>query len=334
MATERQTFKIILDNARQRILTKLSTQELINLTDKSFEKLFADTLKEIYEGEVSHKEGGHTFPDIQCGKFGAEIKTTNSDKWSSLGNSIMEGTRANEVEEIFVVFLKKGGSPDIRIREYDKVVSDIKVTHSPRYSIDMELDDDKSIFAELGVSYDDFRNDENKISRLKNYYREKGEVTWWMNKETGESSTNMGVVAYDTLSKIEKYEYMVELYALYPEILESDYTSPSVYLITRYGIHDKSFRDKFSAGGTDMVNFQGREEQVSKNISKLLSMIKDVVEYLHTNPNIVREEWDTTEKDIVDLWFIKCDFCLSKENKLKKPSFSIREYYENIIDNS
>ena len=332
MEKKRKKFIDALEATKEKIVRELPAKELGNLSEQEFEKRFAETLMEFYDGKVEYKKGAHTFPDIQCGRFGAEVKTTKSNKWLGMGNSIMEGTRAQGVEEIFVVFLKKGGIPEIRIREYDKVVSDIKVTHSPRYSINMELKDGESIFSQLNIEYDDFRNDKNKINILKNYYREKGEATWWIDNQTGESITSMGVVPFDTLPKIDKHKYMVELYALFPEILESDYGGASVYLVTKYGIHDKSFRDKFSAGGSEIVSFQEKKEDVSKNIYKLLSMIEDVVNFLRKNPDIIREEWGTDEKDIVSLWFKQCELSLAKDNKLKKPSFSLHEYYKNKME--
>src|SRR5699024_11116667 len=84
---------------------------------------------------------GQRFPDIVAmGYFGVEVKTTKSDNWISTGSSIIESTRVDGVEKIYLLFGKLSRNVEFRSRPYEDCLSDIVVTHSPRYKIDMELE--------------------------------------------------------------------------------------------------------------------------------------------------------------------------------------------------
>ena len=104
---------------------------------------------------------GLHFPDIQAaGHFGVEVKSTKSDSWTSTGSSIVESTRIPDVSRIYMLFAKLGGNtPEFRCRPYEQCLSNIAVTHSPRYLIDMNLADngEKSIFEKMEMDYDTFR---------------------------------------------------------------------------------------------------------------------------------------------------------------------------------
>ena len=103
---------------------------------------------------------GMRFPDILVGRnFGVEVKSTNKDHWTSTGSSIVESTRDKDVECIYLLFGKLGGDiPEFRCRPYPDVLSEVAVTHSPRYRIDMTLGAGETIFDKMGVSYEDLRS--------------------------------------------------------------------------------------------------------------------------------------------------------------------------------
>lgn len=104
---------------------------------------------------------GQRFPDIIAEKYyGIEVKMTKKDHWTSVGGSIVESTRDKYVEDIYVLFAKMGGLyPEFLCRPYQEVMSDITVTHSPRYLIDMKLDKGRTIFDKMNLSYDELRTD-------------------------------------------------------------------------------------------------------------------------------------------------------------------------------
>jgi hypothetical protein len=140
-------------------------------TPESFEEHVAAVMKEIIGETVQYERGSSRFPDIAIPPYGIEVKFTKADKWTSTGNSILESSRHPDVKYIYLCFLKAGGVPDVLIKPYDKVMSEIVVTHYPRYRIDMTAD--KSIFDKMGIKYDDFRT-EDPISKAKDYYPKMG----------------------------------------------------------------------------------------------------------------------------------------------------------------
>src|SRR3989338_10408595 len=105
---------------------------------------------------------GHRFPDIVAKQyFGVEVKITKQDHWRSTGNSVLESTRVEGVERIYLFFGKLAVSPEFKIRRYEECLYDIAVTHSPRYLIDMDLEGGKTIFDKMRTRYDDLRNSGN-----------------------------------------------------------------------------------------------------------------------------------------------------------------------------
>ena len=336
-----ENFEGILTNIVEKIKTSHDKDDLAKIDEREFEKTFYQLFKEELKKNkfdlkgLIYEEGSTTFPDIQYPPFGIEIKTTKSDKWQSLGNSIREGTRNENVSRIYVAFLKRGGDPDIKIGKYESVIDDIKVTHSPRYHINMETSNEESIFKKLGLSYNEFQKSEisEKIKRLRDFYKREKRESWWLDTETGENVTSMGLVSYDQLSKKRKRKIISELYALFPEMLESDYGAASVYLVTKYGIYDKSFRDKFSAGGKKRIFYRGQEYELSRNIWNLFKQIRDIVFFINQNEEFMKEIWGIDADDnILELWFHRSENFLKKENDLSKPPFTVWEYYAWLIE--
>lgn len=86
----------------------------------------------------------------------------------------MESTRDKNVENIYMLFGKLGGkTAEFKCRPYEDCLSDIAVTHSPRYLINMELTKEQTIFSKMGVAYDQLRNAPDSIEIVRKYYRKK-----------------------------------------------------------------------------------------------------------------------------------------------------------------
>src|SRR5699024_26714 len=104
-------------------------------------------------------------------------------------------------------------------------LSDIVVTHSPRYKINMELDDGETIFDKLEVGYDELRNSENSIGIVKDYYRrylKEGEKLWWIDSEPlEEQSVTPYVKLWNTLERAEKKELQIKGFCWFPEIFSN-----------------------------------------------------------------------------------------------------------------
>jgi len=105
--------------------------------------------------------------------YGIEVKTTTQNHWKTTGNSMLESTRVENVERIFMLFAKLASPIEFRCRPYEEVLSEVVVTHSPRYLIDMNLEKGKTIFDKIKMPYDTFRKQESPIRPIVDYYKSK-----------------------------------------------------------------------------------------------------------------------------------------------------------------
>lgn len=166
----------------------INSNYFINRSATEFERDIFCALCEAAKGTDFDKSiqliSGHKFPDIIVKEFyGVEIKTTKQNHWKSTGNSVLESTRIDNVERIYIFFAKLNEPVKFKYRLYQDCLYDIAVTHSPRYLIDMELPKGKTIFDKIGLSYDMLRLQDNPIKSIMEYYRsiaKPGEEPWWM----------------------------------------------------------------------------------------------------------------------------------------------------------
>lgn len=110
------------------------------------EDVALNALREVSSSTPFRKEeinliSGAKFPDIVAEHYyGVEVKSTKENSWKSTGSSIVESTRIEDVESIYMLFGKLGGEyAEFLCKPYQDCLSNIAVTHSPRYLIDMEL---------------------------------------------------------------------------------------------------------------------------------------------------------------------------------------------------
>ena len=264
-----------------------------------------------FQGHVI-QTGPHAFPDIIARKyFGMEVKMTTGDKWISTGNSILETTRVDGVERIYMFFGKFGGDIDIKYRNYEDCLYDIGVTHSPRYKIDMNLNSGHSIFDKMGISYEGLRKEKNPISKIKDYYRrqlKEGEELWWIDAQTEDKTVSPIIRPFRMLSKEDQEKFFIETMILFPEIFgrsATKYERPAAYLITQYNSVSSSLRDIFTAGGQVSITVNNRNVTVPKIFSHLMNNAKDIQKLLE---NISEEElryyWRTEEiaSSRIDQW--------------------------------
>lgn len=225
-----------------------------SLLEDDITSALTEASKGTHFEKTIEKISGHKFPDIIASKYyGVEVKSTTEDKWKSTGNSILETTRGNGIERIYLTFGKLGGNP-IRFisKPYERCLYDIAVTHMPRYLIDMQLPSGKTIFDKLGLPYDELRSLDNPIAPVAKYYRSQlheGESLWWAGDATDES-VSATIRLWNKLSKDEKLFYSIYGCVNFPEIFGGDYDRYALWL-TSQGIVDSHIRDQFSAGGQE-----------------------------------------------------------------------------------
>ena len=200
------------------------------------------------------KISGHRFPDIvAAGFYGVEVKSTKEDQWKSTGSSILESTRVDNVDRIYMTFGKLGGTPiEFRSRPYEDCLYDIAVTHMPRYLIDMDLKPGQTIFDKMGMPYDNLRTMTDPIAPVAKYYRSQlkaGERLWWAGDHV-DDPVSAKIRLWKNLGQNEKSFYTVYGCVNFPEIFGGDYDRYALWL-TSLGVVDPHVRDQFSAGGKE-----------------------------------------------------------------------------------
>jgi len=235
------------------------TNKILSLTGSKIEKYVRDVMVEqaINTPFANTIEliGGHKFPDIVAKKYyGVEIKTTTQNHWKTSGNSVMETTRIDGVERIYLLFAKLNNPIEFRTRPYADVLSDIVVTHSPRYLIDMNLEQGNTIFDKMNISYDEFRKQENPIKSVITYYNNKlkpGEELWWINSDINQT-TNIVIKTWNSLTIKEANNLKIKAMAFFPELFSNSrnkFARFALWLVTNQSIVCPNVRDLFTSGG-------------------------------------------------------------------------------------
>ena len=240
---------------------------------------------------------GHAFPDIIAEHYyGVEVKSTKANHWISTGSSIVESTRNEFVENIYMLFGKLGGKPpEFKCRPYSDVLYDISVTHSPRYLINMELSEGQTIFDKMKTTYDDFRTSNDNIAKVRAYYKEKAkkekkqEMPWWISSEDDEKPINFTLRLWNSVDADERKTLTAYCIILFPEIWmpnaspRTKYNQASLWLCSFAQVVFPNIRDAFTAGGK--VAFENgrrlpiRYPQVYKTIIDHLPIIKQILEH-------------------------------------------------------
>lgn len=237
------------------------------LSPSKLEEVARDLLRDVspmtpFKPEDITLVSGHRFPDIMATDYcGVEVKSTKDDKWTSIGSSIVESTRNITVENIYMLFGKLGGNqPEFRLRPYQDCLSEIAVTHSPRYLINMELAENETIFCKMGTTYDELRSSPEAIDIVRRYYRKKAkeekkiEMPWWITADNVESSRSFNIAMWNTLTETVKEDLQTKCMILFPEALnpaisQTKYNQTALWLCSYNQVIVPNIRDFYSAGG-------------------------------------------------------------------------------------
>jgi hypothetical protein len=279
---------------------KKSPKKIEQLRGNKLEPYVGNVMTELAVGTAFENSieviGGQKFPDIIAKKFyGIEVKTTTQNHWKTTGNSVLESTRVTDVERIFMLFGKLGKPIEFKCRAYEECLSEVVVTHSPRYLIDMNLEEGKTIFDKINTSYDTLRQKKNPIKSITDYYKSK--------------LSNLVINIWNNLSIKEKQETKNKAMVYFPELFSNrgdKFARLAIWLVTREAVVCPNVRDLFTAGGKDDYFIKNK---VYKNIPrvfiKLFDNIDSVLEILiNTSAIELSEYWNekTTEKKKILDW--------------------------------
>lgn len=271
---------------------KSNPKKFLHLLGNKLEKEVAEVLSYNAKGTPFENSieliSGQRFPDIIAKKYyGVEVKTTQSNHWKSTGSSVAEGTRVDNIERIFMLFGKLCDPIEFMCRPYEECLSEVVVTHSPRYLIDMNLKEGETFFDKLGIPYDTLRKQENPIRTIVNFYKKQlknGDDVWWIDNDSKVS--NVIIQIWNNLPQEERNKLMILGYCLFPELVGSNsdkFYRFAVWLSVQKGIVCPNVRDIFTAGGQGIL-LDGEKErkvpriliQLTNNISSIKSNIESI----------------------------------------------------------
>ena len=223
---------------------------------QEFEKTVLAQLRVCCEGSSSANPSfhDHAFPDVVVNGFGVEVKFTTKSTWQGSGNSIFEGMRDESAMDIALVYCRSD-IPEIRWRWYRECIKGIRISHSPRYMIDMR--DMDSFFKQIGISLEDFRQTDlrSKMEIVKNHVKERvgdGDRLWWFDEDR-EHTVPINVRLYRLLDQQTKNKMRAEAALMCPQIFKGSrqrgkYDDAALYMLTQHGVFAPQTRDLFSAG--------------------------------------------------------------------------------------
>ena len=305
----RKEFDILLNSTLDELnIQAVKSSKLIStLKGNKLEPYIGDVMSELAVGTVFENSikviGGQKFPDIVAKKFyGIEVKTTTQNHWKTTGNSVLESTRVDDVERIFMLFAKLASPIEFRCRPYEEVLSEVVVTHSPRYLIDMNLEQGKTIFDKIKMPYDTLRKKESPIKPIVDYYKSKlkpGEELWWMDAENNSKPSSIVIKIWSNLSPKEKQELKNRAMVYFPELFGNSndkFGRLAIWLVTREAVVCPNVRDLFTAGGK-------RDYVIGKNVYQKVPRI--FLNLFYNIPNIIETIMQTSAFELSEYWETK-----------------------------
>lgn len=293
---------------------KKSPKKIEQLKGNKLEPYVGDVMTGLAVGTAFENSieviGGQKFPDIIANKFyGIEVKTTTQNHWKTTGNSVLESTRVEDVERIFMLFGKLGRPIEFKCRAYEECLSEVVVTHSPRYLIDMNLEKGKTIFDKINTPYDTLRQNQNPIKPITDYYKSKlkpGQDLWWI--QDTEQASNLVINIWNNLTLKEKQDVKNRAMVYFPEVFSNrgdKFSRLAIWLVTKESIVCPNIRDLFTAGGKDDYLIKNKTyKNIPRIYIKLFENISSVLGILINTSSIeLTEYWNektSGKKKIMD----------------------------------
>lgn len=313
----RGEFDLLLDSTIKSLNTHAQnpSKKVSTLVGRNLEPYVRDVMTDMAIGTPFENSieliGGQKFPDIVANKFyGIEVKTTTQNHWKTTGNSVLESTRVDNVERIFMLFAKLASPIEFRCRPYEDVLSEVVVTHSPRYLIDMNLEKGKTIFDKINLPYDTLRQKDNPIKPIVDYYKSKlkpGEELWWMDNENNSNASNIVIRIWNNLSAKEKQLHKNRAMVFFPELFGNrtdKFGRLAIWLVTREAVVCPNVRDLFTAGGkSDCIIGKITYHKVPRIFLNLFDNISIIIEIImETSAYELSEYWETKTTESTKLF--------------------------------
>jgi len=181
-----------------------------NIKASDVEEMVCKTVNECATNNALNVQfnriSGNKFPDLALagGRFGIEVKS-RCNSWETLGNSVLESTRLEGIEKIYVAYLNYGSNPEFKLKPYGATLNDIVVTHMPRYKIKMDMaKEDDTICKKIVESNDELKKAlENNFKKIDLNESQSGDLFYdvlrkdgMLNENSAESKIVRNVIDY------------------------------------------------------------------------------------------------------------------------------------------
>ena len=257
---------------------------------------------------IDYTPGGHGFPDIVIvgndgAKYGIEVKssTGTGNSWRINGNSVLGSTRVPGIIKNMIVFGKLRKEQSIfRAKEYEQCIANVVVTHSPRYLIDLDIEEGDSFFDKSRLTYSEISESDQPIKLITDYFLSIGQTAWWLAE-----STPAAIQAFSTLSNNTKAELMGYAFVHFPEIFSNSGTKFYRYmswLASEKSVIDPALRDRFTAGGKADVVLSGVIYSKLPRIYTNLHSFRENVLYELENADLttLEDDWEIIPSENFD----------------------------------
>lgn len=220
---------------------------------------------------ISHL-GGKAFPDVHILGSGVGIELKGSLRGGAItGNSIFSASMVDDLEKVYLLYWIDDRKPKLGFRDYFECVFDAKVTHSPRFALQVDLPPNESMFGtgsnQLGFAAADWLSGDTKyvekiVLEIRRRALERDEIPWWVVAdpdhryaiEMDRSSGLGGLTLFENLERPARASLQKTLFLAFPEVLKGGSSSHAAAI--GWALSQKSVyitRDRFSSGGRQTV---------------------------------------------------------------------------------
>lgn len=309
----KKDYNAILNEVREKVQNKLEEMQKesgLKVTGTVFENIVFEALKEagIEEEQITHSV--RKFPDFiiedkeKNMKIGLEVKKTDGNKWEIIGGSIYESLR-NHIDETYVLMGKLGGNPEARLKKYVECIKDLKVTHSPRFELDLELEKNEDYLTKNNAKDILDLSEGSELDRRIRELLRTDKSTWY--------SEEM-IISFSDLKREEKEKYFIDGVVLFPEVIGGDYSEFAKWMTYKCLVWCKNIRDVFSAG----KNVKYNEIYISQMMKRMLRHKKEVFQRIkNMSEEEIETHWGNKVTDIEGKINIWCEL-VRKNIKLSK----------------
>lgn len=272
---------------------------------EDFEERVRDAAEDVIsikriDARVIYSRGSHTFPDIiiQYGdgdKYGIEVKCSTSStsrSWKINGNSVLGSTKEDVIDTYIVFGKTKPSNIGFRFKRYEDAITNVVVTHSPRYLIDMDVPCTENFFKKSGISYKLLNESNDPIRLITEYFRRQGQRAWWLSE-----STPAAIRMFSDLSIEEQNEIISYCFVHFPEIFSKStkkFSRCAMWMVTDRSIVSSSLRDSFTAGGKiDIVTKSATYVNAPRIMFNVHEYRKSIISELESaDPEKLQEDWN------------------------------------------